>query len=251
MLTRDQQTLVAAAGSGLASAALLDKIRTRGLFEGGCSAPQPGCWIGYNTKAIWLEDHSEFSEAIKAAGTDKEAWRRIRPRIVTKVSWAAVAAHGTALPPGLRGELETLHRTERDEERHWSEFSDARGGWPHRRRFPTDAEHAAAQAEWDQAYNRHLAVLRDIWDQRKTAVGRALPLSMDDEPVDLLELLDQQTITAPTPPGSAQSPAPDQAQTVAVTLQAAALQRPSPPAATPPPDAGLFSLPAAPPSSAR
>lgn len=248
MLTRDQQKLVAAAGSGLASAALLDEIRVRGLFEGGCSAPHPGCWISYNTKAIWLEDHSEFSEAMKTAGTDMDAWRQIRPRVVTKVSWATVAAYGAALQPGLRRELETLRRTERDEDRRWSEFSDTRGGWPHRRRFATDAEHLAAQSEWDQSYNRHLAVLRDVWDQRKTAVGRALPLSVDDEPVDLLELLDQQTMTAPTP--SAPSPVPDQAQSAAVSLQAAALQRPLT-TVTAPRDGGLFALPAPEPRARR
>jgi hypothetical protein len=254
MLTRDQQRLVAAAGSGLAAAALLDEIRPRGLFEGGCSAPQPGCWIGYNTKAIWLEDHSEFGEAMRAAGTDKEAWRQIRPLVVTKVSWAAVAAHGAALPTGLRGELERLRRTERDEDRTWSEFSAARGGWPHRSRFATDADHVAAQTEWDQAYSRHLAVLGDVWDRRKTAVAQALPLSADDEPADLLELLDQQTMTAPTPTSSVPSPVLGQAKAAAVALQAAALQRPQ--MATPPSAADLagarrLALPAPPPAAAR
>ena len=73
-LCRDQQQLLGAAGAALAASALLDKMRERTTLEGGCSAAQPNCWISYNRKAIWLEDHSGFSEAIKAvAGADQQA----------------------------------------------------------------------------------------------------------------------------------------------------------------------------------
>jgi hypothetical protein len=65
MLTRDQQQLLGAVGAGLAASALLDDLRERTTFEGGCSAPQNGCWISYNRKAVWLEDHSGFSAAMK------------------------------------------------------------------------------------------------------------------------------------------------------------------------------------------
>ncbi|WP_067431483.1 hypothetical protein [Nocardioides jensenii] len=83
MLNRDQQNLLGALGSAMAADALLDSLRDRGTLEGGRSAPQAGCWINYNRKAVWLEDHSGFSEAtMKAAGTDKETWRRIRPKVV-------------------------------------------------------------------------------------------------------------------------------------------------------------------------
>lgn len=193
MLNRDQQRLLGAAGSGLAASALLDEMRERTTLEGGCSGPEPNCWINYNRKAIWLEDHSGFGEAMKAAGADKEAWRRIKPEIRVKVTWAEAAAHGAAMPAPLRHELETLRRTQRAEDRSWSEFSTARGGWPWRRRFPTDQAHEAAQVEWDEAYAKHLAALRDVWDKTRDAVGRALPLIHDDEAVDLLELLGQQT----------------------------------------------------------
>ena len=73
MLNRDQQNLLGALGSAMAADALLDSLRERGTLEGGRSAPQEGCWINYNRKAVWLEDHSGFSEAMKAAGTDTEA----------------------------------------------------------------------------------------------------------------------------------------------------------------------------------
>jgi hypothetical protein len=152
MLNRDQQNLLGALGSAMAADALLDSLRERGTLEGGRSAPQAGCWINYNRKAVWLEDHSGFSEAMKAAGTDAEAWRRIRPKVVLKVTWAEAAAYGAALPQELRTELDTLRRNERDENRRWSEFSDARGGWPWRRRFDSDDEHQEAQAEWDEVY---------------------------------------------------------------------------------------------------
>lgn len=209
MLTRDQQKLLGAAGSGIAASALLDEMRERTTLEGGCSAPQSNCWISYNRKAIWLEDHSGFGEAMKAAGTDKDAWRRIRPEIVVKVSWTEAASHGAALPRQLREELANLQRTERAEDRSWREFSDIRGGWPWRRRFATDAEHQAAEAEWDTAYGTHLSKLQDVWRRRKAAVARALPLTNDDEPVDLLELLDQQsnTPTLPLRPAALQSSA--------------------------------------------
>lgn len=82
MLNRDQQNLLGALGSAMAADALLDSLRERGTLEGGRSAPQEGCWINYNRKAVWLEDHSGFSEAIKAADTDTEARRRIRPKVV-------------------------------------------------------------------------------------------------------------------------------------------------------------------------
>ncbi|MBZ5735346.1 hypothetical protein K8Z61_12650 [Nocardioides sp. TRM66260-LWL] len=111
MLNREQQRLLGAAGSGLAASALLDEMRQRTTLEGGCSAPQPNCWISYNRKAIWLEDHSGFSEAMRAAGTDKQAWRRIRPEVLVKVTWVEAAAYGAALPAPLRQELETLRRT--------------------------------------------------------------------------------------------------------------------------------------------
>jgi hypothetical protein len=211
MLNRDQQKLLGAAGSGIAASALLDEMRERTTLEGGCSAPQPNCWISYNRKAIWLEDHSGFGEAIRAAGTDKQAWRRIKPDVLVKVTWAEAAAHGAALPASLREELDALRRTHRAEDRSWSEFSTARGGWPWRRRFATDEAHQVAQTEWDQAYAQHLSALRDVWDQMKAAVARALPLIADDEPVDLLELLNQQPTPAPVQPTGA-------------ALQAAALQ---------------------------
>ena len=181
----------------MAADALLDRLRERGTLEGGRSAPQDGCWINYNRKAVWLEDHSEFSAAMRApadarAADATQAWRRIRPKVVLKVTWAEAAAYGTSLPQELRTELDTLRRTERDENRSWSEFSDERGGWPWRRRFASDEEHKACEAEWDAVYGKHLVALREVWDRQKEAIARALPLTVDDEPVDLLELLDQQ-----------------------------------------------------------
>jgi len=92
---RDQQNLLGALCSAMAADALLDRLRERGAQEGGRSAPQEGCWIKYNRKAVWLEDHSGFSEAMKAASTHKQAWRRIRTKVVLKVTWAEAAAHGT------------------------------------------------------------------------------------------------------------------------------------------------------------
>lgn len=246
MLNRDQQQLLGALGAGMAADALLDRLRERGTLEGGRSAHQDGYWINYNRKAVWLEDHSEFSAALRAAGDDSatdtaQAWRRIRPKIVLKVTWAEAAAYGASLPQEWRTELDTLRRTERDENRSWTEFSDERGGWPHRRRFDTDDDHQVVQAEWDAVYGKHLSALRDVWDRQKAAIARALPLTVDDEPVDLLELLDQQpaTQTAPTTPSAA--------------LQASALRAattaPSPsPAAQ---DEGLFTLPSTDPSIGR
>jgi hypothetical protein len=239
MLNRDQQNLMGALGSAMAADALLDSLRERGTLEGGRSAPQEGCWINYNRKAVWLEDHSGFSEAMKAAGTDTEAWRRIRPKVVLKVTWAEAAAYGATLPQELRTELDTLRRDERDENRSWSEFSDARGGWPWRRRFDSDEEHQEAQAEWDEVYGKHLVALRDVRDRQKAAIARALPLTVDDEPVDLLELLGQQ-------------PAAPAAPTQSAGLQAGALlaatTAPSPTAA---PDEGLFTLPGPSPATGR
>jgi hypothetical protein len=244
MLTRDQQRLLAAVGTSMAADALLDRLRERGTLEGGRSAPQDGCWINYNRKAVWLEDHSEFSAALSAAsdaglqGTaDEQApWRRIKPTVLVKMTWAEAAAHGASLSPALRDELATLQRTERLENRSWSEFSDQRGGWPHRRRFDSNEEHQVAQSEWDEAYSRHLDALRDVWDRRKSAVERALPFTVDDEPVDLLELLDQQPVlTRP-----AASPGPSAA------LQAGALQAaPADSRSTSSPDEGLIALPSA------
>ena len=197
MLNRDQQQLIGSLGASMAADALVDRLRERGTLEGGRSATQPGCWINYNRNAVWLEDHSAFSAAMRASGDDSatdatQAWRQIRPKVVLKVTWSEVAAYGASLPQELRIELDTLRRTERDENRSWSEFSDERGGWPHRRRFDSDEEHQLFQAEWDDTYGTHLVALRDVWDRQKAAITRALPLTVDDEPVDLLELLDQQ-----------------------------------------------------------
>jgi hypothetical protein len=239
MLNRDQQNLLGALGSAMAADALLDSLREHGTLEGGRSARQEGCWINYNRKAVWLEDHSGFSEAMKAAGTDTEAWRSIRPRVVLKVTWAEAAAYGASLPKELRTELDTLRRTERDETRRWSEYSDERGGWPHRRRFDSDKEHQVVQTEWDPVYGRHLVVLRDVWDRQKAAIARALPLTVDDEPVDLLELLDQQ----PSAPA-----APTQAAAMQAGSLRAAATAPAPSTA---PDEGLFTLKSTDPSLGR
>lgn len=244
MLSRDQQNLLGALGSAMAADALLDRLRERGTLEGGRSAPQDGCWINYNRKAVWLEDHSEFSAALRTAADASaadatQAWRRIQPKVVLKVTWAEAAAYGTRLPQELRTELDTLRRTERDENRSWSEFSEARGGWPCRRRYAADEEHQEAQAEWDAVYGKHLVALREVWDRQKAAIARALPLTVDDEPVDLLELLDQQ-------------PAEPAAPTHSAAIQAGALRAattaPSPAAS---PDAGLFTLPSTDPSIGR
>ncbi|ABL79289.1 MULTISPECIES: hypothetical protein [unclassified Nocardioides] len=248
MLNREQQHLLGSLGAGMTADALLDRLRERGTLEGGRSAPQDGCWINYNRKAVWLEDHSEFSAALRAAADASaadatQAWRRIRPKVVLKVTWAEAAAYGTRLPQELRTELDTLRRTERDENRIWSEFSDERGGWPWRRRYATDEEHKAAETEWDAVYGKHLVALREVWDRQKAAIARALPLTVDDEPVDLLELLDQQPAAPAVPTQSA-------------TMQAGALRAPatapSPaPATAAPPEEGLFSLPSTDPSIGR
>jgi hypothetical protein len=234
MLTRDQQQLLGAVGTGMAADALLDHLRERGTQEGGRSAPQDGCWINYNRKAVWLEDHSEARPAVGGSGDGgQEPWR-IKPNVVVKVTWAEAAAHGASLSPALRDELAALQRTERLENRGWSEFSDERGGWPHRRRFDNDEEHRVARAEWDQAYRKHLDALRDVWDRRKSAIERALPLTVDDEPVDLLELLDQEP--APARPETTTNPI--------AALQAGALQAaPASSRSASSPDDGLFSLP--------
>ncbi len=244
MLNRDQQNLLGALGSAMAADALLDSLREHGTLEGGRSAPQEGCWINYNRKAVWLEDHSGFSAAPRAAGDDgatntAQAWRRIRPKVVLKVTWAEAAAYGASLPKELRTELDALRRTERDETRRWSEYSDERGGWPHRRRFDSDEEHQVVQAEWDDTYGRHLVALRDVWDRQKTAIARALPLTVDDEPVDLLELLDHQ----PSAPA-----APTQAAAMQAGSLRAAATAPAPSTA---PDEGLFTLKSTDPSFGR
>jgi hypothetical protein len=237
MLNRDQQQLLGSLGAGMAADALLDRLRERGTLEGGRSATQAGCWINYNRKAVWLEDHSEFSAALREAGdagaTDAtQAWRQIKPKVVLKVTWAQAAAYGGTLPHELRTELDTLRRTERDENRGWWEFSDARGGWPWRHRFATDEEHKVAETEWDAAYSRHLTALREVWDRQKAAIARALPRTVDDEPEDLLELLDQQRPA--TPARSAES----------VAMQASALRAaPTAPAPTAAFDQGLFAVP--------
>ena len=155
------------------------------------------------------------------------------------MTWAEAAAYGAALPQELRNELDTLRRNERDENRRWSEFSDARGGWPWPGRFDSDDEHQEAQAEWDDVYGKHLVALRDVRDRQKAAISRALPLTVDDEPVDLLELLDQQPATPAAPTQSA-------------ARQAGALLAPTTaPSPTLAPDEGLFPLPGSSPAVGR
>lgn len=241
MLSRDQQKLLGTLGAGTVADALLDRIRHRDTFEGGRSAPQPGCWISYNRKAVRLEDHAEIYAALRSTGTqvataDVQPWRRMKPAVLVQVTWVEAAAHGASLPADLRDELATLQRTASDENRFWWDYSNERGGWPHRRRFKTDEEHETAQAEWDAAYRKHIRALSDLGDRQKAAVARALPLILDDEPADLLELLDHQ-------------PQPSAAATSSTSLQAGALRADAPAArASPAADEGLFELPEAAPS---
>lgn len=235
MLNRDQQQLLGSLGAGMAADALLDRLRERGTLEGGRSATQAGCWINYNRKAVWLEDHSEFSAALRAAGDASaadatQALRQIRPKVMLKVTWAQAAAYGGTLPQELRAELDTLRCAERAENRTWWEFSNERGGWPWRRRFATDEEHKRAETEWDAAYSKHLTALRELRESQKAAIARALPLTFDDEPLDLLELLDQ-TPVAPTEPAES------------AAMQAGALRDAAAAPPTAAADEGLFTLP--------
>lgn len=237
MLSRDQQKLLGTLGAGTVADALLDRIRDRGTFEGGRSATQAGCWINYNRKAVRLEDHSEIYAALRAAGTEgatdgNQPWRRMKPTIVVKVTWVEAAAYGASLPPDLRDELATLVRAERDENLAWWDYSNERGGWPHRRRFNSAEDHQVVQAEWDTVYGKHIRALGDLWDRQKAAIARALPLILDDEPVDLLELLDQQ------PESSAAATPSPVIQAGALRAGAAPTPRPSATA-----DEGLFALP--------
>jgi len=243
MLNRDQQQLLGALGTGMASDALLDRLRQRGTLEGGRSSNRAGCWINYNRKAVQLEDHSEISVVLRAAGSESptggdQPWRRMKPTVVVKVTWAEAAAYGASLPPELRDELTTLDRAERDENQAWWKYSNERGGWPHRRRFNSDAEHRLVQDEWGIVYGKHIRALGALWDRQKAAISRALPLTVDDEPVDLLELLDQQ-------PAAQDAVASARAASTPV-LQAAALQRTT--GGARPPDTAdgcLFTMPAA------
>lgn len=226
----------------MAADSLLDRLRDRGTLEGGCSAPEPGCWIDYDRKGVRLADHSEIypafrspdDESPQAQAADQAAWRRIKPAVLVKVTWAEAAAPGASLSPALRDELDVLRRTERTETSSWRQFSDERGGYPHRRRFQSDEAHEAAAAEWDEAWRKHRNVLHDVWDRRKSAIERALPLTVDEEPVDLLELL-------------AHEPEPARQATVgktAAALQAGALQAsPAGSRSASPPCEGLFTLP--------
>lgn len=155
------------------------------------------------------------------------------------VAWAQAAAYGAALPCELRTELQVLRRTERAEDLAWWDFSNERGGWPWRRRFATDEEHEAAEAEWDAAYSKHLVALSELRNRLKVTMARALPLTVDDEPVNLLELLDQQPATPTAPTGS-------------TSMQAAAVRAATtPPAPQAAPDEGLFTLPITAPRTGR
>ncbi|GAW48013.1 MULTISPECIES: hypothetical protein [unclassified Nocardioides] len=150
------------------------------------------------------------------------------------MTWAGAAAYGASLPQALRTEMETLRRIERDENRNWSEFSGARGGWPWRRRFDSDEEHQVAQAEWDETYDKHLVALREVWEHQRVAIARALPLTVSDEPVDLLELLDQQPAGPDVPSQASARSAGMQANALRATAAA--------PTPTVEPAEGLFAL---------
>ena len=39
----------------------------------------------------------------------------------------------------------------------------------------------------DAAYGEHLVALRDVWDRQEAAIARALPLTVDDDPLNLLD----------------------------------------------------------------
>lgn len=170
------------------------------------------------------------TEAAPDAPTAEQTWRRLKPAVAMKVTWAQAAEHGAALPVALRDELDQLRRTEREENRAWDQFSTERGHYPHRLRFATDEEHHAAQSEWDMAYAKHLTALRGVWEQQKAAVARALPLTVDDEPVDLLELLEQtEKATDRQRAGSAALSATLQAWALPTNGADAAAESPAPP----------------------
>lgn len=239
MLNRDQQNLLGALGSAMAADALLDSLRERETLEGGRSARQEGCWINYNRKAVWLEDHSGFSEAMKAAGTDTEAWRRIRPRVVLKVTWADTAAYGATLPRSCGPNWTLCAATSATRTADGvSSAMHAAAGHGADASTPTRSTRRLRRSG-TRSTAKHLVALRDVRDRQKAAISRALPLTVDVEPVDLLELLDQQP-DAPAAP------------TQSAALQAGALLAPpTAPSPTLAPDEGLFTLPGSSPATGR
>lgn len=56
--------------------------------------------------------------------------------------------------------------------------------------------HRVVQGRWDAAYGEHLVALRDVWDRQEAAIARALPPTVDDDPVNLL---DQRPADRPRP----------------------------------------------------
>lgn len=220
MLTRDQQKLLANVGSWMAIDALLDALRGKDtLYGGGSSVPgSRGHWFQYDRSGAWLEDWS--TDTGSPASGKQRSWPKTRHDVLTKVTWAEVAAHGAALPRTTQDELRTLRLDQqRENVAHW-EFTNSRGGWPWRQRFNTDEEHRVAQEEWDQERTRHLTAVSEHRAREKQVLQHALPLTVDDAPVDLLELLEETETAAPvamqsaalksTPPNHAAPPKTEQ-----------------------------------------
>jgi len=153
--------------------ALLDRITAP--MEGGRSTSTNNQWVQYNSTGVRLED-----------------WSRQPTSILVSLKWTHAAAHGATLPGDLRDELASLRRSETAEAVKWWEFSNECGGFPHRRRFESDQDHEAAEQAWEIAWTSHITENSRLRAALKHAVARALPLVADDEPVDLLELLNRQ-----------------------------------------------------------
>lgn len=220
MLTREQQKLLANVGGWMVVDALLDELRGKDtLYGGGSSVPgSRGHWFQYDRSGAWLEDWS--TDDASPTSSKQRSWPKTRHNVLVKVTWAEAAAHGAALPTTTQDELRTLRLDkQRENVAHW-EFTDSRGGWPWRQRFNSDEEHQAAQEEWDQERTRHLTAVSDQRVREKNLLQKALPLTVDDAPVDLLELLEEEAEAAAptamqsaalkaTPSGPAAAPKPE------------------------------------------
>lgn len=166
MLTREQQRLLLHFDLSITAEAMLGRLRETLL--GGRTGPEPGQHIDYNRRGARLTDG-------------------IGGKVLTEVTWGQVQRHAATFP---RPRLEELARARREDQAEYMRHYEATSaGFPRRASYDDEEMFAAASEAWDREFERYVATSSATRRALKAAIEALLPLAVDDEPVDLLELL--------------------------------------------------------------
>lgn len=184
MNAEQQRFLVAAYGTGWQTARLL-------LTDDAIAGAKAGCQSGNMKGRPWHEHFTTTPRGLCLVDYSTEQ----RPQRLV-IPWSAFGQHRKTIPAAALDRLREADRAAAEHHRAWPTFRtprdilDRRVG-PSQDLHPDDREayRAAHDAHYRDVLTPYLARGRELAEDLTAAVLACLPLALDDEPADLLELL--------------------------------------------------------------